>query len=342
MGRPGNKTTVGITSIGYYIPKQVITSAEIAGISGVPLSILTEKFGIEQKHIAGPGEHPVSMAEKAALSAVEKGHVNPADIDIIVYCSAGCYDYQFWSPSSRLQHILKAPNAFTIDIKGACNGGIMAINICNNLLKSDPAKKSALVVCSDKLSPVMNYTNKDTLPFFAIGDGAAAAVLTRDEPSNELLSYEGITDGTCGDYVKVPCVGTRTDDLCSTREQGSRISVDPTKALADISPDVFLGNFIGVIRKAVLNSGYETREISWLLTNQIKKTRVLDILAELGLDSSNTRSTMKDFGSIGPGDTIFALGLQQEDALIKPGDLVVLASSGIGFTWGAQVIRYLG
>ena len=98
----------------------------------------------------------------------------------------------------------------------------------------------------------MNYVNKDTLPFFAIGDGAAAAVLTRDEPSNELLSYEGITDGTCGDYVKVPCVGTRVAELCSNREQGSRISVDPTKALADISPDVFLGNFISVIRKAVL------------------------------------------------------------------------------------------
>ncbi|MEI7433148.1 MAG: 3-oxoacyl-[acyl-carrier-protein] synthase III C-terminal domain-containing protein [Methanomicrobiales archaeon] len=340
MGPPESHTSVGITSIGYYIPKQVITSAEIAEISGIPLTILTEKFGIEQKHIAGPDEHPVLMAEKAALSAIEKGRINPADINIIAYCGAGCYDYQFWSPSSRLQHILRAPNAFTIDIKGACNGGILAINICNNLLKSDSAKKSALIVCSDKLSPVMNYGNTDTLPFFAIGDGAAAAVLTRDEPSNELLTYEGITDGTCGDYVKIPCVGTRVAELCSNQKHASRISVDPAKALADISPDVFLGNFISVIRKAVLKSGYQTPEISWLLTNQIKKTRVMDILAELGLDATKTRSTMKDFGSIGPGDTIFALGLQRDDALIKPGDLVVLASSGIGFTWGAQVVRY--
>ncbi|MCU0630588.1 MAG: hypothetical protein MUF37_05510, partial [Methanoregulaceae archaeon] len=80
--------------------------------------------------------------------------------------------------------------------------------------------------------------------------------------------------------------------------------------------------------------------ISWLLTNQIKKTRVQDILAELGLDEKKTRSTMKNFGSIGPGDTLFALALQHDDSLISPGDIVVLASSGIGFTWGAQVIRY--
>jgi 3-oxoacyl-[acyl-carrier-protein] synthase-3 len=332
--------TVGITSAGYYIPERVITSAEIAAISGVPLSILTEKFGIHQKHVAGAGEHPVSMAEKAALSAIENGNINPADINIIVYCGAGCYDYQFWSPSSRLQHALNANNAFTIDLKGACNGGILAINICNNLLKADPSKKCALVVCSDKLSPVMNYVNKDTLPFFAIGDGAAAAVLTRGEPSNELLSYEGITDGTCGDYVKVPCVGTRAAEQCSHHELTPRISVDPAKALADVSPDIFLGNFIRVIKKSVLNSGYQTPDISWLLTNQIKKTRVLDILAELGLDEKKTRSTMKNFGSIGPGDTLFALALQYEDALIRPGDIVVLASSGIGFTWGAQVIRY--
>ena len=63
-------------------------------------------------------------------------------------------------------------------------------------------------------------------------------------PSNELLAYEGITDGTCGDYVKVPCVGTRAADRCGNNEQASRISVDPAKALADISPDIFLGNFI--------------------------------------------------------------------------------------------------
>ena len=340
MAHPENNPSVGITSVGYYIPKRVITSTEIAAISGVPLSILTEKFGIDQKHVAGPDEHPVSMGEKAALSAIEKGRINPADIDIIAYCGAGCYDYQFWSPSSRLQYILRASNAYTIDLKGACNGGILAINICNNLLKADPSKKCALIVCSDKLSPVMNYLNKDTLPFFAIGDGAAAAVLTRGEPSNELLSYEGITDGTCGDYVKVPCIGTRVTELCSNQEHIFRISVDPTKALADISPDVFLGNFISVIRKAVKKSGYEVTDITWLLTNQIKKTRVLDILAELGLGARMTRSTMKDFGSIGPGDTLFALALQHDDAQIKPGDLVVLASSGIGFTWGAQVIRY--
>lgn len=340
MAHPESNQEVGITSAGYYIPGQVITSSEIAAISGVPLSILTDKFGISEKHVAGPGEHPVSMAEKAALSAIENGHVNPADINIIVYCGAGCYDYQFWSPSSRLQHVLNAPNAYTIDMKGACNGGILAINICNNLLKADPSKKSALVVCSDKLSPVMNYINKDTLPFFAIGDGAAAAVLTRGELSNELLAYEGITDGTCGDYVKVPCVGTRAAGLCGHHEHAPRISVDPEKALADVSPDIFLGNFIRVIRAAVLKSGYQTPDISWLLTNQIKKTRVLDILAELGLDEKKTRSTMKNFGSIGPGDTLFSLALQHEDALIRPGDIVVLASSGIGFTWGAQVIRY--
>jgi len=340
MVHPDSNPGVGITSIGYYIPKQVITSKEIAAISGVPFSTLTEKFGIEQKHVAGPDEHPVSMAEKAALSALAKGQIDPADIDIIAYCGAGYNDYQFWSPSSKLQHILGVPNAFTIDMKGACNGGNLAIMVCNNLLKADPTKKSALVVCGDKLSPVMNYKNKDNLPFFALGDGAAAAVLTRGEPSNELLSYEGITDGTCGDYVKVPYGGTRVTELSDDREHALHISVDPKKALADISPDVFLGNFIRVIRKAVEKSGYSTPDIAWLLTNQIKKTRVLDILIELGLDENKTRSTMKDYGSIGPGDTIFALGLQQEEGLIHPGDLVVLASSGIGFTWGAQVIRY--
>lgn len=340
MEQHGRNPTAGITSIGYYIPENIITSEEIASISGVPLHVLTDKFGISRKHVAGPDEHPFWMAEQAVLSAFNKCHVEPADIDIIAYCCAGCYDYQFWSPSSGMQHVLGASTAFTFDMKGACNGGNLAINICGNLLRADPAKKHALVICSDKLSTIMDYGNKDTLPFFAIGDGAAAAILTREEPSNELLSYDGITDGTCGNYVKVPCIGTRAHRCSDTSMRGLRISVDPSMALADISPDIFLGNFIRVIRNAVEKSGHQIPDISWLLTNQIKKTRVLDILSQLGFDEKKTRSTMKEYGSIGPADTLFALALQHDDSRVKPGDLVVLASSGIGFSWGAQVIQY--
>jgi 3-oxoacyl-[acyl-carrier-protein] synthase-3 len=333
--------SIGIASLGYFIPDGIITSAEMAEKSGISLDILTDKFGIEKKHVAPPDEHPTSMGIRAAAEALIRGKINPADIDIIAFCGAGYYDYQFWSPGASIQHILGAKNAFAFDVRNACNGGNLAIRICSTLLAGDPGRKYALIVSGDKLSPVLDYHNQDNLPFFALGDGAAAAVLMKEEPSNTLLGYAGITDGTLDDYVRVSFGGTRTLGNRGQPEDERRLSVDPTKALADILPEVFLGNFIDVIRRTVRQSGFEPGDIRWLLTNQIKRTRILDILYALGLDERNTRSTMREFGSIGPGDTLFALALLQEENRIRPGDLVVLASSGIGFSWGAQTLRYL-
>ncbi|HTY15707.1 MAG TPA: 3-oxoacyl-[acyl-carrier-protein] synthase III C-terminal domain-containing protein [Methanoregulaceae archaeon] len=335
-------TNIGVVSAGYFIPEGIISSADMARESGIPLDILTEKFGIDYKHIAPADEHPSSMGLKAAENALVAGNIEPDEIDLIAYCGSGYYDYQFWSPAASIQHSLGACNAFAFDIKNACNGGNLGIRVAAMLLAGDPSKKTALVVCSDKLSPVLDYQNKDNLPFFALADGASAAVLMKGEPTNTLLSYAGITDGTLDDYVRVSFGGTRTLANRGHPHDQRHFSVDPAKALADILPEVFLGNFIEVIRRAVVQSGYEPGQIRWLLTNQIKKTRVLDILHTFGLDEANTRFTMRNYGSIGPGDTLFSLALQLEENLIKPGDLVVLASSGIGFSWGAQVIKYSG
>ena len=333
-------TNIGIVSAGYFIPDGIITSAEMARESGLPLNLLSDKFGIDCKHIAPADEHPTSMGLKAAESALKIGNTDPEEIDLITYCGSGYYDYQFWSPAASIQHTLGAHNAYAFDLKNACNGGNLGIRVSAMLLAGDPSKRTALVICSDTLSPVLDYHNRDNLPFFALADGASAAILLKDEPTNTLLSYAGITDGTLDDYVRVSFGGTRTLSNPGHPHDQRHFSVDPTKALADILPEVFLGNFVEVIRRAVRQSGYEPGQIRWLLTNQIKKTRVLDILCALGLNETNTRFTMRNYGSIGPGDTLFSLALLLEEHLISPGDLVVLASSGIGFSWGAQVIRY--
>ncbi len=332
----------GVVSAGYFIPDGIITSTEMARESGLPLALLTDKFGIDCKHIAPADEHPTSMGLKAAENALRIGNTDPEEIDLITYCGSGYYDYQFWSPAASIQHVLGAHNAYAFDLKNACNGGNLGIRVSTMLLAGDPSKRTALVICSDKLSPVLDYHNKDNLPFFALADGASAAILRKDEPTNTLLSYAGITDGTLDDYVRVSFGGTKTLSNAGHPHDQRHFSVDPTKALADILPEVFLGNFIEVIRSAVRQSGYEPGQIRWLLTNQIKKTRVLDILHALGLNEDNTRFTMRNYGSIGPGDTLFSLALQLEERRITPGDLVVLASSGIGFSWGAQVIKYSG
>ena len=92
--------TVGIAAIGYYIPSDVMTGEAIAKLANIPLWVLTEKIGMEEKSIAAAHEQPSDMGIKAAISAINKAQVKPEAIDLIAYCGVGDYDYRFWSPAA--------------------------------------------------------------------------------------------------------------------------------------------------------------------------------------------------------------------------------------------------
>ena len=192
--------TVGIKSIGYYLPRGILTSEEMAKLSQILLEVFTEKIGIKQKRIAAQDEHPTEMGTKAALQALMKAEITPEEIGLIAYCGAGDYDYRFWSPGAKIQNNIGAKNAFAFEIKNFCNSGNLGIHICRNMLLTDPELTYALVVCSDKLSSILNYSDSDCLSTFIFADGAAAAVLKKGETSNQILQYYAITDGEMSDY----------------------------------------------------------------------------------------------------------------------------------------------
>ncbi|MCK9580927.1 MAG: 3-oxoacyl-ACP synthase [Methanoregula sp.] len=335
------ETTVGISGIGYYIPKNMITSREMAQRSGIDESVFSEKIGIERKHIADPDEHPADMGIKAARQAIKNAGIAADEIDIIVYGGLGFYDYNFWSPAAKIQDGVGASRASTFEIRNGCNGGNLGLPICKELLLGDPQKKYAMVVCSDKLSLVVNYTDPTAISSFTFADGAVAAVLKKNHPENQLLSYASISDGSLVDYVKVPCGGTRIPlTVSGSHREDCYLRVTDPKALDGLFSRTYLKNYVTVIHDALKNSGYTVQDIDHIFTNQVKKSITDSLLLELGLEETQTMRTMKEYGHMGPADTLFCLALAQEEGRIRPGDLVVLAGSGIGFTWAATVLKF--
>lgn len=335
------RATVGISGIGYYLPKNTVTSREMAEWTGIDESVFSEKIGIKRKHIAGPDEHPAEMGIRAARLAIEDAKISPEEIDVIVYGGLGFYDYHFWSPAAKIQGEIGAHKAYAFEVRNGCNGGNLALSVCRDILVGDPKKEYALVVCSDKLSMAVNYTDKTAVSSFSFADGAAASVLKKNHRQNKLLSYASITDGSLVDYVKVPCGGTRQPmagpAIC--REDCFLRVTDPA-ALDGIFAKTYLKNYLAVISDALKSSGHTVRDIDHLFTNQVKKSITDSLLAELGLDESKTMRTMKEYGHMGPVDTLFCLARARKSGRIKPGDLVVLAGSAIGFTWAAMVLEY--
>lgn len=334
-------STVGISGLGYYIPKGTVTSREMAQWSGISESVFSDKIGIERKHVAGPDEHPAEMGVQAANRALENAGITADEIDIIAYGGLGFYDYNFWSPAAKIQDGIGAHRAYTFEIRNGCNGGNLGITICKELLLGDHTKKYALVVCSDKLSLAVNYADKTAVSAFSFADGAVAAVLKKDHPANRLLSYASISDGSLSDYVKVPCGGTRIP-LTGARPavEDCYLRVNDPEALDAIFSRTYLNNYLRVIHDALKNSGYTLEDIDHFFMNQVKRSLTENLLRELGLQESQTLVTMKEYGHMGPVDTLFGLALAREAGRIHEGDLVVLAGSAIGFTWAATVLKY--
>lgn len=334
-------STAGIAGLGTYIPPHTVTSRQMAEWSGIDEFVFREKIGMEQKHVAGPDEHPAGMGIRAAGLAIEDAGITADEIDIIAYCGLGFYDYNFWSPAAKIQDGIGARNAYTFELRNGCNGGNLGLNICRELLLGDPDKEYALVVCADKLSLAVNYADRTAISAFAFADGAVAAVLKKNHEPNRLLAYASKSDGSLADYVKMPCGGTRLPFTgAGTDRDDCFLRVTDPDALDEIFAQTYLKNYLAVIHEAMEKSGYPDQEINHLFTNQVKKSTTDSLLAGLGLDETRTMRTMREYGHMGTVDTLFCLALAREGGRIRPGDLVVLAGSAIGFTWAAMVLEY--
>lgn len=333
--------TVGIASVSYYIPSEVITSEHMANSANLPLSVLTEKIGMKQKHIADQNEHPSEMGFKAALSAINKAGISPEQLDIIAYCGAGHYDYRFWSPSAKIQAQLGANNAFTFEIKNFCNSGNLGIHICRNLLLSDLELSYALVICSDTLSRLVDHSDNNSPSLLMFADGAVAAILKKAEKTNVILSYHAMTNGTLADEIKLSLGGTKVPiSAQNCKDYNQYIKIKDNHKLDYILSNFYLENYIKVIKKSISKSGYSIKNIDFLFTNQIKQSLFHNILDTLSLSTKNTIISLTEYGHMGSVDTLFCLGKALEDHRIQSNNIVVLASSATGFSWAAITIKY--
>ncbi|NEO77373.1 3-oxoacyl-ACP synthase [Moorena sp. SIO4G3] len=336
-----NQTTVGIAAIGYYIPSGVMTSEAIAKLADIPLWVLKEKIGMEKKTIAAEDEHPSDMGIKAAMSAIKKAKIKPEQIDLIAYCGVGYYDYRFWSPAAKIQAAIGADNAHSFEIRNFCNSGNLGIHICRNMLLADNSSNYALVVCSDKLSQLVNYSDKNSNSILFFADGAAAALLKKGESSNKILSYYGITDGKLADLVRVPLGGTKLPVKSENIDLAlNYVKIEDRNQLENTLSEIYLKNYKKVITTALQKSGFSLNQIDFLFTNQIKKSLLAKIIEALSLTEKNTFISLTNCGHLGATDTLLGLAKTIELQKRKPGNLVVLASSAAGFSWGATVIKY--
>ncbi len=331
---------IGVMALATYLPENIQDSAFIAQQSGLPEEIVRQKLGIFAKPRASAADQTSVMAVRAATMALDRAGVAPAEIDLILYSGSMHKDFYVWSAANRIQYLLGATNAWAFEVAALCTTNVLAIKVARDLMRSDPRLRTVLICGGHRTADLINYRDHSARFLFSLSDGGSAMVLRRGHPANHILEAAFITDGSLSEDVIIPAGGTRLPASAVTLAQGLHTFhvADPGHLKTGL--DSFSErHFVAVVRQAVEQSGLSTGDIAFLAINHMKPSMHRSILATLGLREDQS-IYLADYGHIGAPDQVLSVELALARGRLHTGDLAVMASAGLGFTWGAVALRW--
>jgi len=332
--------SVGIVSAGMYLPEPVLTAADIAVESGLPEWVVREKLGIEQKHMAGPDDHPNEMAIKAALDCLSRTDIPPEEIDVVLCTTEEWREYLLWTSGIHLAHEIGATRAWGMDIHMRCCTTVAALKMAKDMMVADPAINTVLIGGGYRIGDVVNLKNLRTTFLFNIGAGAGALLLRKNWPRNHVLGTHMITDGSMSKHVIVPASGTVQFPTDEAVAQGlfAFDLVEP-EAMKSRLNEVSMDNWMLCVDEALRKSGHTRADLGFLNMALIKPSAFRDMLQRLGLTEEQSVYN-GHIGHIGEQDSIINIiqGLRQ--GRLKDGDLMAVVGAGIGYVWGATCVRW--
>lgn len=329
---------IGIVSTGMYIPGTKISSKEISEKAGLPIEVVEQKLGIKQKPIPGPEDHTCEMGIKAARVALDKANVDPMEVDLVIYIGEEYKEYPLWTAGIKLQEAVGATNAWAFDVAMRCSTTIMAMKVAKNMIIADPDIKTVLLAGGYRNGDFIRYDNPRTRFMFNLGAGGGAIILQQGHKENMVLESSLISDGSFSEDVVVVAGGTKQPLTPHNFHQHQLDVLDPDgmkKRLEEKS----MQNFLYVIREALRKSGYKESDIDYVAMLHMKRSAHEYVLSELGLRVDQS-IYLEDYGHIGQMDQILSLELAEQTGKVKEGDIVVLVSAGIGYAWGATVVKW--
>ena len=327
-------TTVSLVATASYLPERWMAAAEVAERSGIPETVIVEKFGLRGKHIAAADEHVSDLSVRAAESLLAAADIDPESIDVVMYYGSMWKDYAVWQAAPWIAHRIGASRAYAVEYDNVSCGTPVALRMARDMLLAEDELQRVLVVAACRESYLLDYGNDRSRFMFNFGDGAVAGLLEKDGGRNALLGCHGITDGSFSLQVKVPSGGSVSPN------GGYRYLdvADPGEMKAGLD-QVSLQNFVAAARGALERSGATLDDVGYLCGIHMKPSMHHTLVRELGLDDSRA-AYLDDTGHMSGVDPLLALDRAARNGDLRDGELVLLLAAGTGYTWAASVVRW--
>jgi len=331
--------SVGILATGTYVPTPRMNSAALAEATGIPESVIREKFGVHEKPIPGPEDHTCAMGARAAQAALDKCGVDPLEIDAILSISEEYKEHPLMVSGIKIQQLVGAKNAWAVDVAQRCCTTIAALKLARGLMAADDQIRTVLLAGGYRNGDLIDYRNPRVSFMYSLAAAGGALVLRRDMDRNLVLEASLVSDGDFADDVHVHAGGTVAPITEALPPGDGALMLDVTDAPAMKARlrERSHANFMRVIREAAARSGFDAIDYLGLL--HMKRSAHRAVLAEVGLTEGDA-VYLEDYGHMGQLDPIFCLELGVASGRLGDGDRVVLASAGVSYAWGAVGVRW--
>jgi len=323
--------SAAITAVGGYVPEDRLTNADLEKIVDTTDEWIRSRTGIEERRILrGEGKATSDMAVPAVLELCRKRGIEPAEIDCLIVATV-TPDMVFPATANIVCDKIGAINAWGYDMSAACSGFLFALTTGATYIESGRYKK-VVVVGADKMSAIIDYTDRTTCIIF--GDGAGAVLL---EPTTDGVGIRDSilkTDGSGRNYLHMKAGGSQkpaTVETVTAREhfayqEGQAVFKFAVKGMADVSAELLERNSL------------TGDDIAWLVPHQAN-LRIIDATASrMGLPKEKVMINIQRYGNTTAGT--IPLCLWDWEKQLKKGDNLVLAAFGGGFTWGATLVKW--
>ena len=325
------KIQAGITAVGGYVPEYRLTNAELEKMVDTNDEWIRTRTGISERRILkDEGKGSSDLAAPAVLELCKKRGISPAEIDCMI-CATVTPDMVFPATANIICDKIGATNAFSFDIMAACSGFLYAVTTATAFIESGRYKK-VVVVGVDKMSSIIDYSDRTTCIIF--GDGAGAILLEAVEEGLGVKDSILKSDGSGSKFLHMKAGGSVKPSTVETvlakehyvYQEGQAVFKFAVKGMADVSFELMERNNL------------TADDIAWLVPHQAN-LRIIDATANrMGLPREKVMINIQKYGNTTAGT--LPLCLWEWEKQLKKGDNIILAAFGGGFTWGATWVKW--
>lgn len=320
-----------ILGTGSCAPKRVLTNADLETMVATSDAWIVERTGIRQRRVVAQGEACSDLGIRAARRALAAANLQSSELDLILVATC-TGDVPLPPTASVVQHGLGAAKAAACDVSAACCGFIYALSVADAFVCT--GYRYVLVIGSEVMSTVTDWTDRNTCVLF--GDGAGAVVVGPTEAERGILSTHLHADGRLSDLIHVPGGGSSlppSEHVVAERLQCVKMRGNETFKIA-------VKTMEEAIREAVAAHGFGIDDIDWLVPHQANIRILRAVGQRIGLPPERVVINVDRFGNTSAASIPLALDEAVRNGTIRPGQVVVMAAFGAGLTWASGVVRW--